>query len=104
MDAYFEADKLAENGIPSVEWIAKELGVSHRYMSDTIKVESGKTAIDQINLFLVEEAKNLLLNPTFSISEVAHKLGFEYTQYFSTVFKNKTGMTPKVYIKSQALN
>ena len=104
LDVYFEADQLEEKGIPTVEWLANELGVSHRYMSDTIKAETGKTAVDQINMYLVEEAKNLLLAPNASISETAYKLGFEYPQYFSRLFKKKTGMSPKAYIEHAPLN
>ncbi|WP_430813757.1 helix-turn-helix domain-containing protein [Carboxylicivirga sp. RSCT41] len=104
LDDYFESDQLEENGIPTVEWLAAQLGISHRYMRDTIKAETGKTAVDQINLYLIEEAKNLLLAPNSSISETAYKLGFEYPQYFSRLFKKKTGLTPKEYIESARLN
>ncbi len=104
MNEYFEANQLEENGIPTVDWLAEQLDVSRRYMSDTIKAETGKTAVDQINLFLVEEAKNLLLAPNVSISETAYKLGFEYPQYFSRLFKKKVGMSPKEYIDNAALN
>ncbi len=97
LNGYFETNQLEEKGIPTVEWLANQLGVSHRYMSDTIKAETGKTAIDQINLYLIEEAKNLLLEPNTSISETAYKLGFEYPQYFSRLFKKKTGMSPAEY-------
>jgi len=104
LDAYFESNQLEEKGIPTVEWIAEKLNVSRRYMSDTIKAETGKTAIDQINLFLVEEAKNLLLAPNASISETAYKLGFEYPQYFSRLFKKKTGLSPKEYVENATMN
>lgn len=104
LDEYFESGQLEDKGIPTVEWIADELSVSRRYMSDTIKAETGKTAIDQINLHLVEEAKNLLLAPHVSISETAYKLGFEYPQYFSRLFKKKTGISPKEYIENATLN
>jgi AraC-like DNA-binding protein len=104
LNSYFEQNLLVEEGIPTVDWMADQLNVSHRYMSDTIKAETGKTAVDQINLFLVEEAKGMLLNPKLSISETAYQLGFEYPQYFSRVFKKKTGMSPKAYIQAHSLN
>lgn len=104
LHTYYQEGKLTEFGIPSVEWIANQLGVSHRYMSDTIKAETGKTAVDQINLFLVEQAKNLLLSPNLSISETAYQLGFEYPQYFSRIFKKKVGISPKQYIEQAQLN
>lgn len=100
LNVYFENEQQTENGIPTVDWLANQLGVSHRYMSDSIKAETGKTAIDQINLYLIEEAKNLLLAPNTSISETAYKLGFEYPQYFSRLFKKKTGISPKEYIET----
>jgi AraC-like DNA-binding protein len=104
LDTYFESGQQMEKGIPSIEWMAAQLGISHRYMSDSIKAETGKTAIDQINLYLIEEAKNLLLAPNASISETAYQLGFEYPQYFSRLFKKKTGVSPKEYVESAALN
>ncbi|MEM9328234.1 MAG: helix-turn-helix transcriptional regulator [Bacteroidota bacterium] len=104
LNAYFEQGQLLNKGIPTVDWVAGKLEVSHRYMSDMIKAETGKTAVDQINLFLIDEAKNLLLEPHASISETAYKLGFEYPQYFSRLFKKKTGMSPKEYIQGQSLN
>ena len=104
LNGYFEKGDLLSKGIPTVDWLAGKLQVSHRYMSDVIKAETGKTAVDQINLFLIEEAKNLLLEPNASISETAYKLGFEYPQYFSRLFKKKTGMSPKEYIETSSLN
>lgn len=104
LNTYFESNKFEENGIPTMEWIAGQLDISHRYMRDTIKAETGKTAVDQINLYLVEEAKNLLLAPNASISETAYKLGFEYPQYFSRLFKKKVGISPKQYIENASNN
>ncbi|WP_281615324.1 helix-turn-helix transcriptional regulator [Flammeovirga sp. SubArs3] len=104
LNVYFETNQFEENGIPTVNWLAKQMGVSHRYMSDAIKTETGKTAVDQINLYIIEEAKNLLLSPNISISETAYKLGFEYPQYFSRLFKKKTGLSPKAYIAQSTLN
>ena len=63
-------------------------------MSDSLKTATGRGALDHINSFLIDEAKNLLLEPNTTISETAYKLGFEYPQYFSRLFKKKVGMTP----------
>ena len=104
LNEYYANNFLQEKGIPKVDWLASKLGVSHRYMSDTIKAETGKTAIDQVNLFLIEQAKNLLLNPDKSISEIAYQLGFEYPQYFTRILKKKVGMSPKVYINKHSIN
>ena len=104
LDAYFDSNQFEEKGIPTVDWLAKELCVSYKYMNDTIKAETGKTAVDQINLYLIEEAKNLLLAPNASISGTAYKLGFEYPQYFSRLFKKKTGVSPREYIENAPLN
>lgn len=102
LNTYFDSGQQLESGIPSIEWMAGQLGISKRYMSDSIKAETGKTAIEQINLYLIEEAKNLLLASNTSISETAYQLGFEYPQYFSRLFKQKTGVSPKEYIESAA--
>ena len=104
LEDYFASNQLEIHGIPNMEWMAEKLGVSHRYMSDSIKSETGNTAIDQLNLYLIEEAKNLLLAPNTTISETAYKLGFEYPQYFSRLFKKKVGISPKEYIESASLN
>ncbi len=53
---------------------------------------------------LVVEAINMLLAPRASISETAYKLGFEYPQYFSRLFKKKVGLSPKAYVKQNSLN
>lgn len=104
LDSYFDSNQLEEKGIPKVHTLARQLGVSYKYMNDTIKSETGTTAVDQINLYLIEEAKNLLLSPNVSVSETAYKLGFEYPQYFSRLFKKKVGVSPKEYIETASLN
>ena len=95
---YLNKNNLRQEGVPTVEIIANKLSVSKRYLSDSIKAETGKTAKEHINLFLIDKAKNLLLTPNTSISGIAYELGFKYPEYFSRLFKKKTGMSPRRYI------
>lgn len=102
--AYFDSGQLEENGIPSIEQIADQLSVSQRYLSDTLKKETGKTSTEHLQLYLIDEAKNILLNPNKTISEVAYELGFEYPQYFSRLFKKKEGISPTEYREKYQMN
>lgn len=97
LSAYFDSGEMQEKGIPSIEEIADQLSVSQRYLSDTLKRETGKTSTEHLQLYLIDEAKNILLNPNKTISEVAYELGFEYPPYFSRLFKKKEGISPSVY-------
>ena len=104
LSEYFELGLLQEKGIPSIEQIANKLSVSQRYLSDTLKKETGITTTEHLHLRLIDEAKNILLKPNKSISEVAYELGFEYPQYFSRIFKKKEGMSPTEYREKFKLN
>ncbi|WP_289046372.1 AraC family transcriptional regulator [uncultured Olleya sp.] len=101
---YFESGLLHENGIPSIAEIATKMSVSKRYLSDTLKMETGKTTTEHLQLYLIDQAKNSLLKPNKSIAEVAYELGFEYPQYFSRVFKKKEGISPTKYRELYKMN
>lgn len=104
LSIYFDSGEIQENGIPSIEQIAHKLSVSQRYLSDTLKKETGKTTTEHLQLYLIDEAKNMLLNPTKTISEVAYELGFEYPHYFSRLFKKKEGVSPTEYREKYNMN
>lgn len=91
---YFQSPEVAEKGLPSVKYLADQVNLSSNYLSDLLKRETGMNAQDRIHYYLIEEAKNVLLNSDKTIGELAFSLGFEYPQYFSRLFKSKTGMTP----------
>ncbi len=104
LNQYFESGQLEEKGVPSIEFLANNMAVSQRYLSDSLKKETGKTAIEHIQLFLIDEAKNILLQPSKNISEVAYELGFEYPQYFSRLFKKKVGLSPSEFREKYKMN
>lgn len=104
LDAYLQSGALQEKGMPSIEFLSEKLSITQRYLSDTLKKETGKTTTEHIQLYLINEAKNLLLEPNTSISDTAYKLGFEYPQYFSRLFKKKVGVSPKQFIENHSMN
>jgi AraC family transcriptional regulator, transcriptional activator of pobA len=100
---HFENREAEGKGLPAVSAIASQLHLSPKYMSDLLKQETGKTALELIHLHVVSEAKNMLVAGERSISEIAYKLGFENPPYFSRLFKKEVGLSPKEY-KNQILN
>lgn len=74
--------------------IASQLSMSTNYLSDLLRNLTGMNTQQHIHLHLIEQAKNLLQTTNLSINEIAYMLGFDYPQYFSRLFKQKTGQTP----------
>ena len=94
LEKYFASNDLIIKGLPTVLQCGEALNMSARYLSDLLKTETGRSAKDYIHDFIIEKAKNQLLNSNNSVSEVAYSLGFEYPQHFSKLFKTKTGLNP----------
>jgi AraC-like DNA-binding protein len=86
-----------EKGLPTVNYMASQLHLSSKYLSDLLKQETGKTALELIHLYVVSEAKNLLTAGEQSVAEIAYQLGFENPPYFSRLFKKEVGMSPKEF-------
>lgn len=100
LQSYFSSSDLSEKGVPSVKQCREAMHMSGSYLSDLLKIETGRSATDHISTHLIEKAKTTLLNSNSSISEIAFNLGFVYPQHFSQLFKKKVGMNPTKYRKS----
>jgi AraC family transcriptional activator of pobA len=96
---YFESGGLQLKGLPTVNQMAEKLNISSRYLSDLLKQETGKTAIELIHIFLISEAKNLLQGSDNNIAETAYALGFDNLPYFSRLFKKEVGVSPNQFKK-----
>jgi AraC-like DNA-binding protein len=103
LTTYFNNGLLLTQGLPTVSTLASRLNLSPRYLTDMLKQETGKTAIDLIHIYLVNEAKNRLKGDDQSVSEIAYELGFENLPYFSRLFKKETGVSPNQF-KKQLVN
>ena len=97
MNDYFQSDKPQDIGLPSVQYCADQLHLSANYLGDLIKKETGKSAQEQIQLYLIDMAKEKVLDTSRSISEIAYELGFKYPQHFTRLFKKCVGTSPNEY-------
>lgn len=80
-----------------VEFYADRLCLSPKYLSQTIKSYSGKTAGEWIDEYVVLEAKVLLRSTNMTIQQIGDELNFPSQSFFGKYFKRLTGMSPKAY-------
>lgn len=97
LNEYFQSGKAQDMGLPNVAYCAEKLGLSANYFGDLIKKETGKTALEFIQLKIMDVAKNKIFDPNKTINEIAFELGFKYPQHFSRLFKQRVGYTPNEY-------
>ena len=57
----------------------------------------GITLVDFIRFYRIQEAKRLLINTNYSISQIAHVCGYQNEITFYRAFKNEQGTTPNEY-------
>lgn len=86
----------------SINDVAKSVGVSRSHLYRVFMSNVGKSPIDYLTEYRINEACNLLRNSTLSIAEVAVSVGFFDQFYFSRVFKKAVGMPPSKYVASFA--
>lgn len=99
---YFNKGAGNKNGLPTVEYLAKQFNLSTGYFSDMLRSLTGLTAQQHIHEKMIEKAKEMLTSTGMSVGEIAYHFGFEYPQSFNKLFKNKTNKTPLQY--RQAFN
>lgn len=86
-----------DNGNLDVTLICKEIGMSRASLYNKLKALTDMGANDYINKFRMEKAITLITSTDMSFTEIAEKVGFTTSRYFSTAFKQYTGETPTQY-------
>jgi signal transduction histidine kinase/DNA-binding response OmpR family regulator/ABC-type xylose transport system substrate-binding protein len=92
---------IVERNIPnenfSIDDISKELNLSKIQLHRKIKSLMDTNINEYILNIRMQKAKYYLQHEELSIAETAYKTGFSTASYFSTVFKSKTGVSPKAF-------
>ena len=80
----------------SNEYLAQQLFISRKTLSRNIKKMTGLTPNKYIRTIRLQKAKQLL-EQGHSVKETAYKVGFQKSEYFSSLFKKEFGKLPSQY-------
>jgi AraC-like DNA-binding protein len=86
--------------IMSVKELADQLEFSSSYYAALFKNKTGESPIEYFIKLKIQYARQLLSQSNLRISDVADKIGYEDTFYFSRLFKKITGKSPRDYRNS----
>ena len=95
--------KLVENYYKQerrVGWYARQLCITPKYLSETVKSVSRRTPNEWIENYVTLELRVLLKDSTKSIKEIAEELNFPNQSFLGKYFKEHVGMPPSEYRKS----
>lgn len=73
---------------------AKVLGIHTNHLNKVLKEITNRSTTEIINARIAEEAKILLKQTRWNVSEIAYALGFEEVAHFSNFFKKQAGLSP----------
>jgi len=84
-------------GLRTAKDYAERLAVHVNHLNKVLKEHTGKTTTDIISGRVLQEAKILLKQTDWNISEIAYCLGFEEVAHFSNFFRKQTALTPVAF-------
>ena len=76
---------------------AERLAVHVNHLNKVLKENTGKTTTEIISSRVIQEAKILLKQTNWNISEIAYSLGFEEVAHFSNFFRKQTSFAPVAF-------
>lgn len=82
--------------------LAKHLGVSNQYLSQTLNQALQTTFFDYVNQARIEAAKPMLLQNKDTVLNIAMAVGYNARSSFYKAFKQYTGLTPSEFKKLNA--
>ena len=87
----------------SIETVAEAVHCSRAKFFDIFKDATGMTPNDYWQRLRIDRAQGLLTGSNMSITEIAMDCGFSTSQYFSSVFRKYSGVSPSDYRETEAV-
>ena len=81
----------------NIKYYADKLCITPTYLSRIVLQESGRTAGDHIDSFVITEAKQLVRSRRYTILQISDMLNFTCQSFFGRWFKKHTGYSPTEY-------
>lgn len=79
----------------TLDEVAKKLNISSFYLSHIFNQKSKTSFIEYLTNLRIKKAFHLLQTEQMNIAQVAYKVGYNDSHYFTRIFKQKFGITPK---------
>ena len=83
-----------------VAYYAEQLNVTVKYLSNTVKRQTGKSVTYYIDRYTVPMIKEYLEHSALSIVQIAEEMNFTTPSYFSRYVTKHLGVSPKAYRES----
>jgi two-component system, response regulator YesN len=96
-DVYAYITENYQNSSLSLSDVSAVMHISPTYLCTLLKKYRKTTFITQLSQVRIAHAQELLRQTDLKTYEVANRVGYNNSQYFSTLFKTYTGMTPSGY-------
>ena len=77
--------------------ISEYLKLSPTYICHLFKDITNITIINYVTNYRIDKSKELLATPEVKLKKIAHEVGYRNENYFSYLFKAKTGCSPTKY-------
>ena len=91
-------------GLRTATAYADRLAVHVNHLNKVLREQTGKTTTEVISNRIGQEAKILLRQTDWTVSEIAYCLGFEEAAYFSTFFRKQTSFSPMTFRTASGLD
>lgn len=83
--------------IRRVSWYAQQLGITPKYLSESVKNASRRTPNQWIDNYVTLELRLLLKNTAKSIKDITEEMNFPNQSFLGKYFKEHVGMSPSEY-------
>jgi len=84
--------------------VASHVGLSERHLTRCFHQAVGITPITYLNRYRVKQAKAMLDSGDRGITEIALEVGFSSSSYFTRVFREQVGVSPRAYVQSRCVD